>query len=422
LSDTRFRTSSFRPEESPAGESLRVLLYSHDTFGLGHLRRCLKIADALVRSFPDLSVLLVTGSPLVHRYRLPPRVDYVKLPAVRKTGSELYEARTLRVLFDSVLEMRSGLIREAVRGFSPHVVLVDHSPAGMKGEMKPALEWLRTERPGTTTILGLRDIVDAPDTVREQWTSQGMYDLLRTHYDRILVYGSREIFDPMSAYAFPPDLCDKTHFCNYLPERAASRAPARRHVQGTKPLVVVTIGGGDGAADTVILPYLDMLESRDLSSRVDTVILGGPFMPEDLRAPLQKRCRRLAVKLQFHVTSTRRLLEQSHLVVATAGYNTATEILCFARRAILIPRMLHRQEQVMRASALAERGLVSMLHPGEVTPDRLHELVKVHLASSDEPLTRARAEGRILLNGGDRIVEFCKPIFAAHRPNRETLS
>src|SRR5262252_4486559 len=35
----------------------RILIYSHDTFGLGHLRRCRAIAHALVDRFKQLSVL-----------------------------------------------------------------------------------------------------------------------------------------------------------------------------------------------------------------------------------------------------------------------------------------------------------------------------------------------------------------------------
>jgi len=45
--------------------SPRVLIYSHDTFGLGHLRRSRAIANALVRSHPDASVVIISGSPVI---------------------------------------------------------------------------------------------------------------------------------------------------------------------------------------------------------------------------------------------------------------------------------------------------------------------------------------------------------------------
>ena len=46
----------------------RVLLYSHDTFGLGHLRRSRTIASAMAAADPDLSALITTGSPIAGRF------------------------------------------------------------------------------------------------------------------------------------------------------------------------------------------------------------------------------------------------------------------------------------------------------------------------------------------------------------------
>ena len=44
----------------------RILIYSHDSFGLGHLRRCRTIAHALVDQFAGLKVLIVSGLSLIH--------------------------------------------------------------------------------------------------------------------------------------------------------------------------------------------------------------------------------------------------------------------------------------------------------------------------------------------------------------------
>ena len=39
----------------------RVLIYSHDSYGLGHLRRCRAIAHSLVRHDDRTSVLILSG-------------------------------------------------------------------------------------------------------------------------------------------------------------------------------------------------------------------------------------------------------------------------------------------------------------------------------------------------------------------------
>jgi len=49
----------------------RLLVYSHDIFGLGNIRRMLAIREHLVEADVDLSILLVTGSSVIHNLRLP---------------------------------------------------------------------------------------------------------------------------------------------------------------------------------------------------------------------------------------------------------------------------------------------------------------------------------------------------------------
>ena len=63
-----------------ATSSPKILLYSHDTFGLGNIRRSLVIGELLSTVYARAATLLVTGSPMIQSFPLPPRMDYVKLP------------------------------------------------------------------------------------------------------------------------------------------------------------------------------------------------------------------------------------------------------------------------------------------------------------------------------------------------------
>ena len=58
-------------------EHARILMYSHDTFGLGHLRRCRTIAHSLVENYRGLSVLIVSGSTIAGAFDYRVRVDFV---------------------------------------------------------------------------------------------------------------------------------------------------------------------------------------------------------------------------------------------------------------------------------------------------------------------------------------------------------
>jgi predicted glycosyltransferase len=401
------------------GAGVRMLMYSHDTFGLGHLQRCLKIARALTARYPELSILLVTGSPLVHRYELPPQVDYIKLPAVRKTGQERYEARSLATPFERILGVRTRLLLETAREYLPQIVLVDHSPTGMKNEMLPTLRWLKEHAPESSVILGLRDIIDDPSLVVPLWENQEIYDALEHLYSDVLVYGSRDVFDPVAAYRFSPTLQEKTHFCHYIvdsPRRREANDRDRRP-GAQRPLVVVTIGGGDGAFETVIDPYVDMLARHRDRVDFDSVILTGPFAKDDELSRARRKSEGLPVAVKRFVPGTGSLLRRSSLIVATAGYNTTTEILNFGQRAILIPRMLHRKEQFLRASRLAGLGLVTMLHPEQVTPDGLFEAVSGLLRSESRPLAEGRRAGRVPLDGAARLVAWFHDVLVRHSPS-----
>jgi predicted glycosyltransferase len=112
----------------------------------------------------------------------------------------------------------------------------------------------------------------------------------------------------------------------------------------------------------------------------------------------------LPVNLQTFVPSTAAMVRRAELVIATAGYNTTTDLLSMAKRALLIPRVLYRQEQWIRAHRLHELGLATCLHPEKVTPESLFAAIQSTL--QDTPLVRARAKG-LPLDGARNFAEFC---------------
>jgi len=61
------------------------MVYSHDTFGLGNIRRMLAICSHLHASIPDLSILIVSGSPMLQSFRVAQGIDYIKLPCLKRT-------------------------------------------------------------------------------------------------------------------------------------------------------------------------------------------------------------------------------------------------------------------------------------------------------------------------------------------------
>ncbi|MFQ5498208.1 MAG: glycosyltransferase family protein [Candidatus Zixiibacteriota bacterium] len=395
-------------EDSSANGSgqKRILIYSHDTFGLGHLQRCLKICRALVDRDSDISILLVTGSPWAHRYRFPERVDYLKMPAVRKVGTNQYVPRSLKTSFDRVYALRKDLLLQSVQTFDPHLLLVDHAPVGMRGELLPALQWHRQHRPQAVRVLGLRDIVDEPAYVIDHWKRNGIYEIMDRMYERIAIYGSRAIFDLVAAYQIPPELHSRIEYCNYVSNYEVDTSEEVES-KNERPLIVVSIGGGDGAAEEVIGNYLDMVEQYASTLQADSIVVTGPFISSDLLRQYHSRCDNLPVEVRRFVSNLSSYMRRSDLIVSTGGYNTVTESIGYGRRALLIPRVVYREEQLMRARRFAELGLVKFIHPKDVTARLLFDMVSEMLDDQSCPLTEARRIGRIPLDGAHRIAALC---------------
>lgn len=80
-------------ESAKTSNSRRLALYSHDTQGLGHVRRNSVVAAALVAKHPDTDVLLLTGAPEATALPLPPRTEVITVPSLHKNRAGDYSAR-----------------------------------------------------------------------------------------------------------------------------------------------------------------------------------------------------------------------------------------------------------------------------------------------------------------------------------------
>ena len=172
----------------------RLLIYSHDSFGLGHLRRCQTIAHHLVDAFPDLTALILSGSPIIGSFDFKSRVDFVRVPGVIKLRNGEYTPLQLHLGLEQTLAMRSSIMRHTADIFDPHLFLVDKEPLGLRGEVRETLLMLK-ER-GTRLVLGLRDVMDEPRSLLDEWRRKNVFPALYDLYDEIWVYGLPQIFDP----------------------------------------------------------------------------------------------------------------------------------------------------------------------------------------------------------------------------------
>jgi predicted glycosyltransferase len=380
----------------------RALVYSHDTFGLGNIRRMLTVAEQLLARDPQLSVLLVTGSPVAHAFRLPPRLDYIKMPCLTRTDRERYAAKYLGTDLDEVIALRSALLLETVRNYKPDLLLVDKKPAGIRNELRPTLEYLRQRSPSTRNVLVLRDILDSPQATRQTWEQDGYYSAIQAFYDSVLILGAPQVFDTAREYAFPQAVRDKVCYGGYLrrPLGRKSRAEVRQSLalRDGQPLVLVTAGGGEDGFQ-VLDTYMAALHQAHSEMQAHSLVLAGPELPTAQRASLRSAAARVPnLTLVDFLDDMMGSIGASDVVVSMGGYNTVCEILSAERRAIVVPRVRPVEEQWIRAERMARLGLFEVIHPDHLTPATLTQAVTRQLGAGQ---AQSQVDRSSLFHTGD---------------------
>jgi predicted glycosyltransferase len=245
-------------------------------------------------------------------------------------------------------------------------------------------------------VLLLRDILDAPSKVCEEWQTKGYYQAIQEHYDQIAVVGTPDIFDMAQEYQFPLPVARKVKYCGYIRkigndrspvgEQSPKRSEIRRFLR-LKPdekLVLVTPGGGEDGFP-IVEAYLKGVATCPDQFR--SLILCGPEMPAAQQQILQQMTGAIpSVDLQVFTDDLLGYLDAADAVVAMGGYNTITEVLSLNKRTVVVPRISPSHEQLIRTERLEQLGLVRAIHPDQLTPQSLLSAVCDQL--QQPPLTQ----------------------------------
>lgn len=382
-----------------------VVMYSHDTIGLGHMRRNSAIARALVTRMPDVSVLMLVGCPAGMVFESLPGIDYVKLPSLAKLGRGAFAAGSLRMETEAIKRLRRGVIEGVLGNLRPDVLLVDHEPGGVMGELEPVLRRIRATG-GTRTVLGLRDILDAPDRVARAWTADGTDRIVKEQYDQVLVYGDAAFFDSIAAY----DLPAHSRTCGVVTGQKAVPGPVRG---SRRPRHVLVSGGGGRDAYPLIDAAISALALVPKPKRPAMTIVTGPLMDAELQAETATRAEPLGIEVMTHVPDLTALMAQTDLLVTMTGYNSINEALAMGCPIVTVPRLGPSAEQRMRAERLESLGLARVLNRETLTPAAL---ARVLIA----PLRRARTAPPDL-NGAEQAARILQTLIEAQTPEQEAV-
>jgi predicted glycosyltransferase len=344
-------------------EHVRILMYSHDTFGLGHLRRCRAIAHAIVERYKGVNVIIISGSQIAGAFDFRARVDFVKIPSVIKLYNGEYASIGEYIDVGDILRMRQLIIQRTAESFEPDLFIVDKEPLGLRGELEPTLSSL--QRSSTKTVLGLRDVMDSPQNLEQEWRPHDTLAKMARYYDRVWVYGPERFWNPLGDLDVSNELQAKVNFVGWLDRELPTAQTTDLHFLPDRYILVTAGGGGDGSA---LMQQVLAAREHDWQNDFPIVMVLGPFMKLESRERIRLRASRLAnITVIDFDTHMEHLLSHAVGVVGMCGYNTFCEVLSFDRNALFVPRLRPREEQYIRASRARELGLCEMLTPDEAS-------------------------------------------------------
>jgi predicted glycosyltransferase len=369
-------------------------MYSHDTFGLGHLRRSRTIAHALVTHFPNVEISIISGSPVVDAFSFDPRVNYVQIPATKKLSNGSYQSANEAQSFEHTIAAREAIIRNTAERFRPDMVIVDKEALGLAREMLPTLRLLKAR--GVICVLGLRDVLDAPELLKEEWERKHITDYLEELYDEIWIYGPGSFYNPLAGIELHEPVLARTRFTGFLKRSLPDTDDGTAARYGSGHVLVTAGGGGDGH-DLMAAALRAIKEGRDRETRYLFVL--GPFMTECERFEISARAANVPnIEIVDFLANLETLVANARAIIGMCGYNTFCEVMSFDKRALFVPRTAPRREQSIRAYRAEEFGWVDALDIEE---------------AKNPPLFRAAV---------NRLMERPLPSEAVARPDLEGLN
>ncbi|HEX3418296.1 MAG TPA: glycosyl transferase, partial [Stellaceae bacterium] len=164
-----------------------VLLYVQHLLGIGHLRRSLRIVEALARE--GIRVALISGGEPLSALACTSAERVIQLPPIRAldAGFKVLVDGVGRPIDDDLRTARQSALLAAFADEQPDVLLIEAFPFGRRAfrfELDGLIEAARARRPRPLVLCSLRDIVVPPNDPRRP---REIVDRVRNDFDFVLV-------------------------------------------------------------------------------------------------------------------------------------------------------------------------------------------------------------------------------------------
>ena len=364
----------------------RLLYYLPNTTGVGHESRAIAVLTGL-RSYLKKTEFLIVSSTKVPQEFLRHNLELVRLPTLSNISTDNRQEMTPRYLNNSnladVLILRQSLLNTVFTSYRPDLLMIDHHPIGLEGEILPWLLHKRIAPNEFVTTYISRGIIAKPAFIRPPYQrSQRGVDQISVGdlYDRFYVLESFDRLSPEIRNTYTKsNFANRVRFLDRVTvktkaELISSSDVSKIYQLPTDRLITANLGHNT-LTSSLIEAVVKGFTLLNTDQSMTLLIVLSPNVDSHTISHIQSRLASDRVIIRGFIPDLVDILNVSAVAICRAGYNTVAELDLTGCPALIIPEDYGSQEQVLRIGSLS-KSAYSVLMPELITPKRIAEALK----------------------------------------------
>jgi predicted glycosyltransferase len=353
----------------------RILVYSHNSIGLGHAFRTLAVITGIRKWRPDIDFLVVSGTSIPQIF-FREGIEVIKLPSIKLDIDCVDNRMCSRYLsgfeLENIFDFRQRIIMASFDFFQPDALIIEHNMTGQMSELIPLLmkKWMRKGGPVDFALVhicrGIMRWVPLLHIPYENPRHRSESINIGALYDFMYVLEDREVIDINQAFfGDDPELEKKIAYLGKVTNRVYEELPERGRVLThfglpDKKIILISLGRNHHVGK-ISLRLLDIFQSNGVMNDHQIVMVMDPYLNAEAEHELRTHPMSEGVRLMPFVPDLVDLMNHSELVISRAGYNIVNEILLTGVKAVLIPESHGGGEQELRVKGLQGENTMTVL-------------------------------------------------------------
>ncbi len=376
----------------------RILVYTHNSIGLGHAFRTLAAITGIKKWRPDIDFLVISGTSIQQIF-FKEGIEVIKLPSIKldidHQDSPMHSRYLSGFDLETIFDFRQSIIMKTFDFFQPDALIIEHNMTGQMSELIPLLmkKWMRKGGPVDFAlahicrgIMKWIPLLQIPyQNPRHRSESINIGEL----YDFMYVLEDREVIDINKEFlGNDPDLEKKIRYLGKITNKVYGELPSReetfeRFGLMDRKIILISLGRNNKVG-ALAKSLLEALEITGLRASHQIVIVLDPYLDPELNLSIKDHPLSKGVRFTSFLPDLVDLIHHSELVISRAGYNIVNEILLTGTKAILVPESHGGGEQEKRARSIQADNIRVLMEadvlrnsPGETILDFLNEPIRL---------------------------------------------